>query len=143
MAKKHLTFHELCSLSLLNQALWHEEKRHALRMAEIQKMAKALNALEAERAAIERSGYRLFGDSISRDFASSTLRYSGLLSNDEIRLASALLRAGWKVVERGTGQYPSPTFKKGRVKLALSCLLKDALEQAEQRVAATPATEAV
>ena len=142
MAKKHPTFKELCSLSLLDQALWHEEKRHAMRMAEIQKMAKALNALETERAAIERNGYRLFGESISRDFASSTLRYSGLLSSHEIRLASTLLRAGWKVVERGSGQYPSPTFKKGRLKLTLSCLNKDALELAEERVAATPATEA-
>lgn len=142
MAKKHPTFEELCSMSLLDQAIWLEENRHAQRMAEIRKMAKALNALEAERAAIERGGCRLFGESISRDFATPTLRYSFLLPNDEIRLASALLRAGWNVVERGTGQYPSPTFKKGRVKLTLSCLRKDALEQAEQRVAATPATEA-
>ncbi|MCT7307965.1 hypothetical protein [Ralstonia wenshanensis] len=142
MAKKHLTFHELCSLSLLNQALWHEERRHALRMAEIQKMEKALGALEAERAAIERNGYRLFGDNIFRDLATSTLRYSGILSSDDIRLASALLRAGWKVVERGTGQFPSPRFKKGRLKLTLSCLNAGALEQAEQRVAAAPTVEA-
>lgn len=142
MAKKHPTFKELCSLSLLDQALWQEENRHAQRMAEIRKMATALNALEAERAAIEGSGCRLFGESISLDFATPTLRYSGLLLNDEIRLASALLHAGWKVVERGTGQYPRPTFKKGRVKLMLTCLPKDALEQAEQRTAATPATEA-
>ena len=141
MAKKHLNFKELCSMSLLDQAIWHEEKRHGLRMAEIQKMAKALNALEAERATIERNGCRLFGESFSRPFAfydnftGAVLTYSGLISSDDTRLVTALLQAGWTVLNRDGGPYPSPLFRKGRVKLRVSCMGAAALATAENAAA--------
>jgi len=135
MAKKFLTYEETCALPLLQQALQHEEERHRARMADIQAMAKTLAALELVRGEVERNGYRLFGERISRDFASSTLRYSTFLSSDDVRLATALLRSGWKVVDRDEGQYPSPTLKKGRVKFKISCTGRDTLTKAEQLAA--------
>ena len=138
MAKKQLSyFEDLCALPLLQQAIQQEEDRHRSRMAEIRTMTKALIALQLERAEIERNGFRLFGDSIRRDFAKSVLVYSGCMgAGDEIRLATALLRSGWKVVDRDTGLYPSPTFRKGRVNLRMSCWRTDSLAEAERRVAA-------
>ncbi len=137
MARKPLTYEELCTLPLLQQAAQQEEARHLARMAEIQKMAKALNALELERAEIQRNGFRLFGDSLRHDFAKSALVYSGCMGiGDEIRLATALLRSGWKIADRDDGLYPSPTFRKGRVNLKASCWHKDTLAEAERRVAA-------
>ncbi len=134
MAKEHLTFEEICALPLLQQAVHHENARHRARVAEIQAMAKALAALELERAEIERNGYRLFGESIARDFAGSALRYSGHMGFDEVRLVKALLRSGWKLTERGEAPYPSPTFRKGRVNFRLSCLRQGSLEMAEQEL---------
>lgn len=133
MAKaKYLTFDEICALPLLQQAIRHEEERHRSRMAEIQAMTKALMALQLERAEIERNGYRLFGESISREYKSPTLRYSGHMGSDDVRLATALLRSGWKVVERDDGgPYQSPTFRKGRVNLKVSCMHAGGLEKAE------------
>ena len=136
MAKKFLTYEEICRLPLLQQALRHEEERHRARMAEIQSMAKTLDALQLERAEIERNGYRLFGESISRDFATKTLRYTGHMGSDDVRLATALLRSGWKVTDRDSGLYPSPTFRKGRVNLKISCTHAGSLEKAEQAIAA-------
>lgn len=135
MAKKYLTFEEICALPLLQQAIHYEEERHRARMADIQTMAKTLAALELERAEIERNGYRLVGDRLSRDFAGSTLRYSTFLSSDDVRFVIALLRSGWKVVDRDEGQYPSPIFKKGRVKLKLVCTQMDTLTKAERLAA--------
>lgn len=135
MAKNYLTFAEVCALPLLQQAIHYEEERHRARMADVQAMAKTLAALELERAEIERNGYRLVGDRLSRDFAGSTLRYSTLLSSDDVRLVTALLRSGWKVVDRDDGKYPSPIFKKGRVKLKLICTQVDTLTKAEQLAA--------
>lgn len=132
MAKKFLTYEEVCALPLLQQAIQQEEERHRARMADIQAMAKTLAALESERAEIERNGYRLYGERISRDFAGSALRCSTLLSSDDVRFVTALLRSGWKVIDRDEGQYPSPTFKKGRVKLRLSCTQRETLTKAEQ-----------
>lgn len=131
MTKRYPTFEERRALPLLQQAIVHEEERHRARMAEINAMAKALTALQLERAAIERNGYRLFGESISRDFSSTTLRYSGHMTGDEVRLATALLRSGWRVTDRDCGPYPSPTFRKGRVSLKISCTREGALEKAE------------
>lgn len=142
MAKKRLTyFEDLCALPLLRQAIQQEEDRHRSRMAEIQTMTKALIALQVERPEIERNGFRLFGDSIRRDFAKSTLVYTGCMgAGDEIRLATALLRSGWKVVDRDSGPYPSPTFRKGRLNFKVSCWKADSLAEAERRIA-TQTTE--
>ena len=143
MAKEFLTYEEICRLPLLQQALRHEEERHRARMAEIQSMAKTLDALQLERAEIERNGYRLFGESISRGFASNTLIYTGCMGEgDEVQLATALLRSGWKVTDRDSGVYPSPTFRKGRINLKISCTRAGALEKAEQAIAADATREA-
>ncbi|NMV36800.1 hypothetical protein [Ralstonia insidiosa] len=141
MAKKYLTFEDICALSLLQQAIQHEEERHRARMAEIEAMKKTLAALQVERAEIERNGYRLFGESIARDFKSLTLRYSGHMRSDDVRLATALLRSGWRVIDRDDGPYPSPTFRKGRVNLKISCTHAGALEKAEQAIATSTAPD--
>ncbi len=137
MTKKRFTSYEnLCAMSLLQQALQQEEARHRSRMAEIQAMAKALTALQLERPEIERNGFRLFGDHIQRAFAKSTLVYTGCMgAGDEIRLATALLRSGWKVVDRDSGPYPSPTFRKGSLNFKVSCWKADSLAEAERRIA--------
>lgn len=145
MAKKYLTFEDICALPLIQQAIQHEEERHRARMLEIQTMTKALGALQLERAEIQRNGYRLFGENIRRDFAKSVLVYTGCMgAGDEIRLATALLRSGWKVVDRDGGLYPSPTFRKGRVNLKMSCWHEGSLEKAEHQVATnSPASTVV
>lgn len=143
MAKRPLTYEQIRALPLLEQALRLEEERHTARLAELQAAAKALAALEFERAEIERNGYPLFGSSISRGFMSNTLVYTGCIGEDaQVRLAKALLRSGWKVTDRDSGIYPSPTFRKGRINLRLSCTRAGTLEKAEQAVAAGPAKEA-
>jgi len=144
MAKKYLTFEDICALPLIQQATQHEEERHRARMLEIQTMTKALGALQLERAEILRNGYRLFGESIMRGAAKPGLVYTGCMGQgDEIRLATALLRSGWKVVDRDGGLYPSPTFRKGRVNLKMSCWHEGSLEKAERQVAASSSASAV
>lgn len=130
-AKKPRSLEEMLAIPLYEQAIEREHERHRARLKEIECMRAALRMLDAERPAIKAAGREIYVEHISRSLGGGTLVYSPMFDHGPALLA-ALLRSKWKVIERGTGAYPSPTLKKGRLQLRISGAYADALEKAEE-----------
>ncbi|QUN29523.1 hypothetical protein KB879_06130 [Cupriavidus sp. KK10] len=129
---KNPTYEQILAMPLTQQAAFLEERRHSARLRELKDMTSALALLEAERPAIQATGYNLTGDWISPSFGEKlTLSVCGTIFDGDFRLARALLVAGFTIVDRGTSDtYPSIRFKKGRLTIRSTLRLTD-LERAE------------
>ncbi len=130
-AKKPHSLEAMLALPLYEQAIERENERHRARIKELERMRAALKLLDAERPAIKAAGREIYAEHLSRSPFSSTLVYNPMFDHGPGLLA-ALLRSKWKVIERGTGPYPSPTLKKGRLQLRICGMYADALEKAEE-----------
>ncbi|MHA6885701.1 hypothetical protein [Ralstonia pseudosolanacearum] len=129
-SKKPRSLEAMLALPLYEQAIERENDRHRARIKELERMRAALKLLDAERPALKAAGREIYAEHLSRSPFSSTLAYSPMFDHGPGLLA-ALLRSKWKVIERGTGAYPSHTLKKGRLQLRVSSMGVDALEKAE------------
>ncbi|WP_247538457.1 hypothetical protein [Ralstonia pseudosolanacearum] len=130
-AKKSPSLAAMLALPLYEQAIERENDRHRARIKELERMRAALKLLDAERPAIKAAGREIYAEYLSRSPLGNALAYNPMFDHGPGLLA-ALLRNKWKVIERGTGTYPSHTLKKGRLQLRISSMDGAALEKAEE-----------
>lgn len=113
---KTLTYIEILSLPLCQQALVMEERRHKARLQELKDMATSLAALQAMQTAIKDAGHTLYADAISPVHGKrQTLRIFTTFTSAEISLAKALLTVGFAIVDRDEGRLGTVLFKKDRL----------------------------